>query len=121
MSDPSSLRVLVIDDDADTRINLRDILDLDNYAVESAGSVAERRRAEREIVRLNTDLQRRVTELQTLLDVLPVGIAIAQDPGCRQIHVNTAFARILRLRPGANASLSAPPEERPPYRLNRGG
>src|SRR5437763_8512461 len=41
MSDPSALRVLVIDDDADTRANLRDILDLDGYAVEVAGSVAE--------------------------------------------------------------------------------
>src|SRR3954463_9966524 len=41
MSDPTSLRVLVIDDDADTRANLRDILELDGYAVEDAGSVAE--------------------------------------------------------------------------------
>jgi signal transduction histidine kinase len=35
------LHVLVIDDDADTRANLRDILELDAYAVESAGSAAE--------------------------------------------------------------------------------
>ena len=35
------LHVLVIDDDADTRANLRDILELDDYRVETAGSVAE--------------------------------------------------------------------------------
>lgn len=34
------LRVLVIDDDADTCENLRDILEMDNYQVETAGSVA---------------------------------------------------------------------------------
>src|SRR5262249_17372884 len=51
--------------------------------------LAERRR-------LNTDLQRRVTELQTLLDVMPVGIAIALDPACRRVRVNAAFAKLLK-------------------------
>jgi C4-dicarboxylate-specific signal transduction histidine kinase len=36
-----TLRVLIIDDDADTRSNLGDILELDGYSVETAGSVAE--------------------------------------------------------------------------------
>src|SRR5262245_16720860 len=36
-----SLHVLVIDDDADTRANLRDILGLDGYHVETAGTAAE--------------------------------------------------------------------------------
>ncbi len=35
------LHVLVIDDDTDTRANLRDILELDGYCVETAGSAAE--------------------------------------------------------------------------------
>jgi signal transduction histidine kinase len=37
----TDLRVLVVDDDADTRNNLRDILELDNFQVEMAGSIAE--------------------------------------------------------------------------------
>src|SRR5437016_1596729 len=41
MADLSPLRVLVIDDDADTRANLCDILELDGYQVETAGSAAE--------------------------------------------------------------------------------
>jgi PAS domain S-box-containing protein len=41
MSVPSPMGVLVVDDDPDTRANLHDILDLDGYRVESAGSVAE--------------------------------------------------------------------------------
>jgi PAS domain S-box-containing protein len=36
-----SIHILVIEDDADTRANLRDILELDDHQVESAGSAAE--------------------------------------------------------------------------------
>jgi two-component system sensor kinase FixL len=55
----------------------------------------ERRRAVAEILRLNTDLRRRVSELQTLLDVLPVGIAIVQDPDGDYLQLNPALARML--------------------------
>jgi PAS domain S-box-containing protein len=41
MSPDGSLNILVIEDDPDTRANLRDILELDNHQVESAGSAAE--------------------------------------------------------------------------------
>jgi DNA-binding response OmpR family regulator len=198
-----SLRVLVIDDDADTRANLGDILDLDGYQVDPAGTIAEaldrtnwsqyaaivldrklpdgsaedvlprlkqlapgaaviivtgysdlegaiaairegaadyilkpinpdlirsrlagiaeRRRAAEEILRLNKDLQHRVTELQTLLDVIPIGIAIALDRECTSIRVNASFARLLRLPANANASLSASAPERPTYKVLRNG
>jgi FixJ family two-component response regulator len=200
---PAALRVLVIDDDADTRANLCDILEPDDYQPEMAGTaaealnradwsayiailldrklpdgtaeellpklrqlapdaailvvtgyadiqgaiqalrqgaadyilkplnadalraslarIAERRRTAEEIERLNKDLQQRVTELQTLLDVIPVGIAIAQDAACRFIRVNPAFARILGIAPGANASMSAPQKERPAIHVYRRG
>lgn len=203
MSDSPVARVLVVDDDPDTRANLRDILELDDYAVEAAGTAAEalarsdwssyaavildrklpdgmaeellprlrqlaprvailivtgyadlqgaiaalrqgaadyilkpinadalraslariieRRRAAEEIERLNKDLQRRVTELETLLEVIPVGIALALDPECRFIRVNPAFARLLHLPPGGNASLTASPQERPPFKVLRDG
>jgi two-component system sensor kinase FixL len=39
--DPGLGRVLVVDDDADTRANLCDILELDGHPVETAGTVAE--------------------------------------------------------------------------------
>src|SRR6516164_5627591 len=38
---PAPCQVLVIDDDADTRANLRDILELDEYVVVEAASAAE--------------------------------------------------------------------------------
>src|SRR3954447_1623848 len=40
-SDPAGLQILVIDDDADTRANLRDILEMDGYQVADAGTAAE--------------------------------------------------------------------------------
>jgi PAS domain S-box-containing protein len=41
MSGQTSLRVLVVDDDADTRANMRDILSMDGHEVLTAGSVEE--------------------------------------------------------------------------------
>src|SRR5688572_19146863 len=41
MPPPDPFDVLVVEDDADTRANLRDILELDDCHVETAGSVAE--------------------------------------------------------------------------------
>src|SRR4029077_4836093 len=40
MADPHSLHILVIEDDEDTRANLCDILELDGYRVETAGTVS---------------------------------------------------------------------------------
>lgn len=196
-------QVLVIDDDADTRANLADILELDGYQVVTAGTAAqalersdwpsisaiildrklpdgnaeellprlqqlapsapilivtgysdlesaiaairqgaadyllkpinpdllrprlaalvERRRAGEVIQHLNQNLQQRVHELQTLLDVIPICIAICLEPDGKQIRVNPAFARLLRIAPGANASVSAPEHERPLYRFCRNG
>jgi two-component system sensor kinase FixL len=83
--------------------------------------IAERRRAAEEIVRLNKDLEQRVNELQTLLDVIPIGIAIALDPACQRIRVNPSFARLLRISSNRTSFLGAPAEERPPYRICRNG
>jgi signal transduction histidine kinase len=192
--DPVGLRILVIDDDADTRANLRDILELDGYSVDDAGtaaealkmpdwhtyfavildrrlpdgtaegllpklkhlgpqaaviivtgyadlegaiaavrqgaadyllkpvspdvlrarlaSLADRKRAESEIARLTSDMR-------TLLDVLPVGIAIAEDPDAKCIRINSALAGLLQLPHDPNAWLSLPPEEVPTLPLRR--
>jgi PAS domain S-box-containing protein len=82
---------------------------------------AERRQAEAEIQQLNQQLRNRVNELQTLFDLLPVGVAIAQDPDCRMIRANPHLSELLRVPIDVNASHSAPPEERPLYRLCRDG
>ena len=81
----------------------------------------ERRRAEEKVDQLNLDLQRKLEEFQTLVDVLPVGIAVADDPECRHIWTNPALAAMLKTRMGQNISLSAPDVEKQPYRLLRNG
>jgi signal transduction histidine kinase len=203
MSAPAPFAILVVDDDADTRENLRDLLEMDGYAVTTAGGVAEalaqagaapylaiildrrlpdgsaevalpqlkklapgaavvivtgyadlegaiaalregaadyllkpvnpdllrsrltglaeRRRAADEISRLNKDLRRRVAELETLLEVIPIGIGLALDADCRHIRANPTLARLLRVPPQANASVSAPPDEKPPFKIFRSG
>jgi PAS domain S-box-containing protein len=75
--------------------------------------ITERKQAEAEIVKLNQSLNRRIKELETLLEVIPIGIGIAEDPQCQKIRVNPAFAKQLGISTDVNASLSAPSPERP--------
>jgi signal transduction histidine kinase len=85
-------------------------------------AIASLRAARRRVAALNDDLARKVAELEAVLDVLPVGVGIADDPECRSIRGNAELARALGLPPGANASLSAPVGQRPTnFRICRGG
>lgn len=69
--------------------------------------------ADQEIDRLSALVCRRTAEFEALLNVLPVGIGVAHDRQCRHIEVNRAFAEVLGLKPGQNASKTAPADERP--------
>src|SRR2546430_4218100 len=39
---------------------------------------------------LNQKLEQRVADFETLVEVLPIGIAVAEDPQCQQIQLNRA-------------------------------
>jgi len=71
------------------------------------------RTLEAEVARLQAALHDRATELETLLDVIPVGIGVALDPECKHIRVNSGFAKVLGLETSQNASKTADGEERP--------
>ncbi len=45
-------------------------------------NISEQKQTEERILQLNKDLQRRLTELQTLLEVIPIGVGIAEDAEC---------------------------------------
>src|SRR5262245_1772118 len=84
--------------------------------------VTQRKRAEEEIGRLNQELQSRVDEMQATLDIVPVGIGIAHDPECRRIAHNPYLSEVLGVPVWSNASLTAPPDERPDnFRVYRDG
>ncbi|MFN7140186.1 MAG: PAS domain S-box protein, partial [Limisphaerales bacterium] len=80
-----------------------------------------RRRAESEVKRLNLTLSRRVAELETLLQVMPVGVAIANDPLCEKMIANPAFAEILGVPPQANISPSGPNASDLPFTILHDG
>ena len=57
-----------------------------------------------QIRRLNDQLQQRVDELETIMRVLPIGVAVARDPLCHEITGNTALSRMLDVAPGNKLS-----------------
>jgi signal transduction histidine kinase len=83
--------------------------------------VVERRRAQATIGRLNRELEHQVMDFRTLLDVMPVGIAISNDAGCNDIWVNPRLAAMLQMSVGQNISRSGPAAASLPYKLYRNG
>ncbi len=75
--------------------------------------LSERKAAKQQILQLNKDLQRRIAELQTLFQVIPIGIGIAEDAECKTIRANPCLAQQLGVSPDDNASMSAPGAEKP--------
>jgi PAS domain S-box-containing protein len=92
------------------------------FYVSLARDTTYRKRAEEEISRLNQELRSRVDQMQAILDILPMGIAIAHDPECRRITHNPYLSDVLGVPDWANASFTAPPDERPAnFRVYRDG
>jgi PAS domain S-box-containing protein len=83
--------------------------------------VRMRQRVEQRVSELNVDLRRRLSEFETLLDVLPIGIAVADDAACSRIWTNPALAKMMGIPEGINISKSAPGHDQPKYRLRRDG
>lgn len=73
--------------------------------------------AEREIVRLTRDLRDRVEALETLLDVIPVGVFIASSDTTQAVQVNRYGARLIADRDGQKG----PRPVGVPYALLRNG
>ncbi|MEH1920399.1 PAS domain S-box protein [Nostoc sp.] len=82
-------------------------------------NISEQKQAKEQILQLNRDLQRRITELQTLLEVIPIGIGIAEDPECQNIKVNPSFAKQLGISSDTNPPLGEKPTSFKIYREGR--
>ncbi len=66
-------------------------------------------------------LQQRFAELQTIMQVLPVGVAVSQDPGCEVITGNAALNQILGAELGENISLAGSAADKLPFRMYQDG
>lgn len=75
------------------------------FLVVSATSITPRMEAEAKATRLNKSLQQKVNELQTLFEVLPVGIAITNDPECKEVRVNSALQHMLGITEAESDSI----------------
>ncbi len=58
--------------------------------------------AEEKIRSLNGQLQERVAQLEAIMQVLPVGVAVSQDPEGHVVTANAAFENLLGVTPGEN-------------------
>jgi PAS domain S-box-containing protein len=75
--------------------------------------------AEDKIRRLNNHLEQRVTELETIMQVLPVGIALAQDPEGKQIIGNAALHQLFGIPMGESLAELNQPGKTEVYRNGR--
>jgi signal transduction histidine kinase len=80
-----------------------------NRQLQELNRELERRVAERseELRLLNGQLQERIAELESIMRVLPVGVAIAHDAQCERITGNAALSETLGMKLGDNISKSS--------------
>jgi signal transduction histidine kinase len=53
------------------------------------------------LMRSQARLKTAVSDLQTVIDLVPVGIAMAEEPSCQYIRVNPLMANMMNVEPGA--------------------
>jgi two-component system CheB/CheR fusion protein len=82
----------------------RTVDDINDGVVMTFIDIGALKQAEEEIRRLNRALQARVMELETLLELIPIGIAISTAPESRHIRVNHRGYEILGLPAGSPVS-----------------
>ena len=65
--------------------------------------------AEEQIRHLNAQLQERVAELEAIMQVLPVGVAVSQDTESKVVTANLALSDLLGVKPGENIAARIDP------------
>jgi PAS domain S-box-containing protein len=65
----------------------------------------ELQQSAQQIRSLNELLQQRIAELETVMRVLPLGVAVARDPQCHLITGNAALSKMLGVERGENIAL----------------
>lgn len=96
---------------------VRDISDRKRFEHLLSQEIRARESFEGRLVDLNRQLRQRLQDLETLLEVLPVGIGIAYDQACSEIRLNPGLGAILRLPSGMVPTLNGFPGEQMPFEV----
>jgi PAS domain S-box-containing protein len=83
--------------------------------------ITERRRNEEYIERLHAENRARLAEMEALFEAAPIGIFVGRDADCRNMAMNRAGARMLRVADGVNPSMSGPDAPALPFRVFHDG
>jgi PAS domain S-box-containing protein len=84
--------------------------------------ITARKKGEEDLLRSQAQARAQAENLAAILDAVPAMTFIAHDPACKTMTSSRAGLELLRLPPGANTSMSAPPNERPNnFRMMKGG
>src|SRR4051812_12566199 len=73
------------------------------------------------IRKLSLDLQHRAAEVETIFEMLPIGISIADDPACERIRFNRAFAELVGQPHSTFATLRHPGVENALFKVSKDG
>jgi len=95
-----------------TRSPVRDAQGKPLYIIGAVLDVTDRKQREEYIRHLNTELQARLDEMNTLLEILPTGVWIGNHD-CSVITGNPAAYQILGLPPDTNVSVTNPQSDVP--------
>jgi formate hydrogenlyase transcriptional activator len=102
-------------------VNLRQVRLDREYVVSVSRDITVRKRVEKALRESEARERARARELETVLDAVPVAVCIAHDAECRRMTGNRAACEQMGLPAGSNFSKSAPPEERPGFRVMQDG
>ena len=117
----SAINSILKDQSGSALTPIRHLPDLLSQAQETFRLIeAQRQQAEAELAEAQQKI-RNFDDLQTILDILPVGIIISHDPKNQLMTINRAGSKILNLSPGTNPSKSAPGADQLPFKILRSG
>jgi len=83
--------------------------------------ISEQRQTEDALRKAHSEERARATELQAIMDAVPVAMFVSRDPECRAIIGNHSAYKMLREPPGSNLSGAAQEGEKPAFRVLKGG
>lgn len=86
-----------------------------------ADEIERRLRKESEVRDLNLELSRKVADFETLLDVIPIGISVADHPDCGVVRFNKALATMLGVVQGSTMRTTGAEPESLTYRIHQNG